>query len=1143
MSFILLLVLSMSTLVRMEAASSATDIELMRARQSAVVALQVAIGELQKHAGPDRRVSATAEIMNGSASSSGPIRNPHWTGVWKNSSVNSLQPGGTHYAPQLLTWLVSGNERIGDPIGSNDAIATFNPEDEFQRNAAQLSPSVTDDAVTLVGANSTVLSVDDQDSDGMEDGGGVVAPLVRIGSNNGRATGRYAYWVGDEGVKARSNLRDPLAGASEASEEGLRRLAVPGRTGVEIFSRDIRGGGSASPLWGLDYIVNASSAEQVFLPSEMAYLLDVQADEADTMVRERFHDFSLHSEGLLSDAKNGGLKQDLTTANRLSNASWQDFKASLTNDNPQLIFPPVSGSASPADPGGPGWDVLRSFVTNSFTGVGDKLIPRVQTPNTHGFAPVVQEFKMFVGLSLVGSGSSRNVRIHYMPVVTLWNPYDHTLAAQDYYMTFGPLYPYLNVYLGLNPVHWAESGGSPDLTAQMKYNIGSGHRNNPPQITSDRAYRFRVACPDIPPGRAIVFSPPDGGRAMALSSNLPTNSAPFNLLEPGWREGSNYYITLNGYTDGSLQPDDEIYHMSISGGEGAYSDLRVGLTPTGVSDNPLLVVHDILFWYLHDWTVGGGFQHMSASRYPRVTLSSQGGEFTQGSFTDALGNYYTDTFEPVFGYWMQLRMSEKVLPEAYHLPHPWLKSYNPRGPFYGQSLIESRANGQAPRGFGNLPSYYRLLAVENFSSLYNVNSNGEFTFPGYSVNSLSGERSVLYRAFEEDSDFLSIGDLMHANLVPDAGNANDNLGYANYGSNYPNYAVGSSAQSPYIAADAVTPYRNQWPSGTDNTFFGGENLTFYDLPYLLNEALWDRFFFSSIDRNGTEVFNSRLVPLREGALSVYDAENVKSFAADFGIEGAFNVNSTSVEAWSSVLGAFLGVDSSGESASESESFMNRVPFPQGTSFSAGHSADEDQSWSGSRILSTNEIRGLASEIVEEVKLRGPFLSLAQFVNRDIAAPAGASQRKAGALDAAIESAALNVSLEQPIGSNKLRLDVGDFAAAGSYYSFENYNLEPLLEALTAQIPGALSQPDLLAKFGSILSVRSDTFSIRAYGDALDPVGGEPVARAWAEAVVQRTVEPVEASSSDSNEPNSATAESLGRRFKIVSFRWLGQNEI
>jgi hypothetical protein len=83
----------------------------------------------------------------------------------------------------------------------------------------------------------------------------------------------------------------------------------------------------------------------------------------------------------------------------------------------------------------------------------------------------------------------------------------------------------------------------------------------------------------------------------------------------------------------------------------------------------------------------------------------------------------------------------------------------------------------------------------------------------------------------------------------------------------------------------------------------------------------------------------------------------------------------------------------------------------------------------------------------------------------------------------------------------------------------------------------------LAKFGSILGVRSDTFSIRVYGDALDPIGGEPVARAWAEAVVQRTDEPVEASTSDSNEPSPATAESLGRRIKIVSFRWLNQEDI
>ena len=57
MAFILMLLLSMSTLVRLETRSS---IDRLRAQNNALMALSVAIGQLQKTAGPDQRVTARA---------------------------------------------------------------------------------------------------------------------------------------------------------------------------------------------------------------------------------------------------------------------------------------------------------------------------------------------------------------------------------------------------------------------------------------------------------------------------------------------------------------------------------------------------------------------------------------------------------------------------------------------------------------------------------------------------------------------------------------------------------------------------------------------------------------------------------------------------------------------------------------------------------------------------------------------------------------------------------------------------------------------------------------------------------------------------------------------------------------------------
>ena len=57
----------------------------------------------------------------------------------------------------------------------------------------------------------------------------------------------------------------------------------------------------------------------------------------------------------------------------------------------------------------------------------------------------------------------------------------------------------------------------------------------------------------------------------------------------------------------------------------------------------------------------------------------------------------------------------------------------------------------------------------------------------------------------------------------------------------------------------------------------------------------------------------------------------------------------------------------------------------------------------------------------------------------------------------------------------------------------------------AGIPGYVIQSDLLKPIANTLSVRDDTFRIRAYGDSRDK-SGNIVARAWCEAIVQRVPE-------------------------------------
>ncbi|MFQ3242421.1 MAG: hypothetical protein ACI9JZ_002117, partial [Lentimonas sp.] len=76
------------------------------------------------------------------------------------------------------------------------------------------------------------------------------------------------------------------------------------------------------------------------------------------------------------------------------------------------------------------------------------------------------------------------------------------------------------------------------------------------------------------------------------------------------------------------------------------------------------------------------------------------------------------------------------------------------------------------------------------------------------------------------------------------------------------------------------------------------------------------------------------------------------------------------------------------------------------------------------------------------------------------------------------------------------------------------------------------------------TVRGDTFRIRAYGETAS-LTGEQTTKAWCEAVVQRQHDFVD----DTDIPTtidsslSATNQAFGRRFKIVSFRWLSADEV
>src|SRR6187551_1134834 len=89
MLMVLLLVLAVGllSLSSISLRSTSQGDAMHTARANAQLALQLAIGELQKHAGPDQRVTANAEINYSGTSSTSKPPNMKWTGVWSTTAL------------------------------------------------------------------------------------------------------------------------------------------------------------------------------------------------------------------------------------------------------------------------------------------------------------------------------------------------------------------------------------------------------------------------------------------------------------------------------------------------------------------------------------------------------------------------------------------------------------------------------------------------------------------------------------------------------------------------------------------------------------------------------------------------------------------------------------------------------------------------------------------------------------------------------------------------------------------------------------------------------------------------------------------------------------------------------------------------
>jgi hypothetical protein len=271
------------------------------------------------------------------------------------------------------------------------------------------------------------------------------------------------------------------------------------------------------------------------------------------------------------------------------------------------------------------------------------------------------------------------------------------------------------------------------------------------------------------------------------------------------------------------------------------------------------------------------------------------------------------------------------------------------------------------------------------------------------------------------------------------------------------------------------------------------------------------------------------------------------------VDGMFNVNTTSVEAWKALLGrakslekiAMQGTSEIESSVVDKKHIVTRGPIASdveaGSGPGIGGQFANASEYSGYRSLTDEQINDLAKKVVEQVRLRGPFLSLSEFVNRQLSS--NDDLALAGTIQTAINHLTEDPMAELRDPANSLSdntMSPTNQKVVGSGYAFS----KAATGSSAYGVPGWIRQADILRPIAPILSVRDDTFTIRAYGDALDK-NGKVVAQAWCEATVKRTREfsnPSDAADSIDPPINSMNV-IFGRRYEIVSFRWLNSDEV
>ena len=1149
LSFVFLLAISMSGMLQVSIKESEITLAQHKAKMNAKLAMNIAIAQLQKYAGPDQRITARTDILARSKSddltSYDEVENPYFTGVWdvRGSENSNAGDAPKHNRNKKPTILVSGNHN--KDIWSNNGSGYINENTKLK--GEENSINIVSNYINELGQNIEVNVP--------------VEEILNL-ENDSITKGRIAYWVADEGIKARVNLYNHYEANNSSVPYRWKQnqsASISLLRGSNSLSDGKYSDFDANTIQGISFVSKLLSIDQLKYWSNWNGNPDFE-----NINKDKFHDITFISRGVLSDVKNGGLKRNLTYAMTTSGSSESKLADS------SLIFERASddqASGSTYIPYiNPTWGKLRDYINiaNSYTASSGSAIllddyfsmsefieTKLPGANNSAISPIITRFQFSMVPAYVGAAAPFRMYMCFSPSISLWNPYDVPMKISNMMVLYKP-------YGSGGPTTRLTDGSV--FTLRMICSWPSRFSTTEPKVWMNSAGRvanidlpalkFYIQETIIPPGRNVIFSPDNTTLAA-----MPTNGS-FSM-KPGFNPLGYYYHDTgidNTHNSGRIEFDLNADHPTTN--------------TKGIRDS-----ENLLYLLTPDYSANAsGIAFTVSDKFILNQIKQLSGYANWGDHRAIYNNpsagssvNLVDTSSASFQSPQAMVIHSMLFASnnagglnqgaaSVNRRNRWLIDQNPRATLSG-GLIESSSNNIA-----NNQMYYGGIqtssyAVNNFnfpSAINDPTSQAAYTQVGglWTSSSKSPERAVLFDLPESGERFTSITQLTHANLLDS--NIYAGGGYGNHGgrSRYPAFPLGNSYMSMFIPDSDLT----------SNKISSGRSYM-YDASFLLNDVFYDQFYLTGFRSGDTINTGSNPLPNRRlSKIGGFNLDDLNSYEKAFNhilLDGAFNVNSTSVEAWASFLGGLKGTDvevklkelTSGSGlcavGNQTPVVWTSKPYGGVINETEGLGVDKNQSLVGFRVLSDVQIRWLAKRIVEQVKARGPFPSMSAFVNRyfhsnslyrnDLNNKVISKLKNSGALQSALDS-----SLEIESSVNKVFWQETATYIDGSALDPSALNQDAGHGMAATGIPGYVTQAHILSQIDSAISVRSDTFTIKAYGDTMD-ADGIVKNKVFCEAVVQRIPQYVD----ESDQPHTSLSDlssinaKFGRKFRIVSYKWFG----